>query len=1701
MVSRKKLLATIVFAAMGVAGWWLTSRDEAPPAPPTAVTSVPAAPASPPPATTSPAQNASAAAAPLVPQVFRYQRYDVDTGRNDPEVCLVFSAALKPAADSYATFLNFSGGPVTPLRVDDKKLCFGGLRYGESYSMTLRAGLPDKAGEALVEDTVIPLSLGDRAPQVILGKGFWLPRDGNGSLPITSVNVERVRMSIYRVGERALTRMESLFLDDGAISRYRVEEDLDLAASKVWQQDLPLRTPRNQGTATNLPLPDVVLKGAPGAYWVQVLPIDLNGEPVGEEDYSLPGQWVISSDLAMTTYRGGESGLVVMMRGLASAKPKAGVELTLLAANNEILGTSTSDQDGKASFAAGLMRGHGGMEPVMLLARQGEDFNLLDLRRSSFDLSDRGVQGREAAGPIDAFLYTERGIYRPGETVYLTALLRDARANLLPGQGTWYIKLFRPNGEEYRSWPVKQTDNGAVTLAVALPKSANLGVWDAQIYGDPKGEAVGKVSFEVDTFVPQRLEVTVTPPSEPVAVGAEVQVPVFARFLYGAVGSGLGGEASLDVAVDPRPFPQHRGYRWGVEGEQVEAVSLPLTLEDTDADGKTVATGLLNDIPKATRPLRGVVQVEIAEPGGRATAKQADVPLASAPLFIGIRPLFEGVSVREGTEAGFSVLTVDGQGKPLGQQKLTYHLIEVKTDWQWYKSGSSWSYKQIRREREVAQGHLVSGADDGLTTVRQTLPWGRYRLEVQQDDGEMRATRDFTSGWYGEDSSDTPDQLAVSSDKTGYGAGEQARLHIASDSAGEATIVIANEAVQETHIVSVPAGGVDVPITMQESWAAGAYALVSFYRPLGREVNHAPVRAVGVVWLGVDRAQRSLTVDISAPALVSPRQTITIPVAVKGLSDGQNSAYVTLAAVDQGILQLTDFKTPDPLTHYFRQRRLGVDMTDDYGRIIRPQAADGSDQGGDAGHGQGLETVPVRSVALFSGLVALKPDGTADIPLEIPDFQGELRLMAVAYDRGKVGSSEQRMTVRDPVVADVILPRFIGSGDQGAATVLLHNVAGQAGDYQVTVQAEGPISGGQPTSTVSLAAGQRMTYTVPLRGAAQNPQPGASPLGIGTVRLSVQGPGGFAISRDWPIQVRAPQAVLSQQERGTLAPGERKVIHGVAGVPLQAGTISASLSTSRWLGLDVPALLKSLDRYPYGCLEQTVSRAMPLLAFNELAGQVLEQQDIGIPQRIDQAIERVLSMQVAADYYEDPLNFATWGGNGDDVQRWMTIYAADFLLQAAERGYDVPANVQDVLLKGLIAQSHASDRSSEDARAYAMAILARFGRLNRQEAVYVHDERQPASIRALLFMGLTFEALKDQARANNSFDLALNHFRQIPQLQIQISQLRQELGAWQGKKDGKAHEALKEKYSTAVNTLRGYLSYDSNGGSNGENSVPPSRVTILYTMIGALAQSNRLTAIPDLLDIGQQETGTLAYLSTEEKAAMLYAASQLARSSGRVDVQVDGTAIGKGDPASRRLDEAALQAGVTVENRGDGPIFYSLSVDGIPSEPLPAQDMDLHVEKAFFTPTGEPLDPTTLHRNQRAVVVINGSTTSQEDGSYGMQDLLPAGLEVEGIVDAGTAGFGWLNLTSSLISQQASDDRVVAVTVLPRSASELTETLEGYEELPADEQLRQQWSFRVAYVVRAVTPGSFTLPAVSAEHMTVLKVQARSAMGQVVIAE
>jgi alpha-2-macroglobulin len=1497
---------------------------------------------------------------------FRLLDYTVDSDSASPRACFQFSEDLPAKRTDFSPFVAVDGQDRPALTAQDRQLCVEGLKHGERYHITLRAGIPSTVKETLSKTAEFNIYVRDRKPIVhFTGKSYVLPRVGQRGIPVVSVNTTAVGIEIYRIGDRNLVETVAGRDFQRSLDRYDLERLTNERGAQVWKGELKVEQTLNSDVTTAFPVSEAIPSLASGVY---VMVAEVAGNPSDRYD-DLATQWFIVSDLGMTAFSGND-GIHVFVNSLETTQPKSGMQVRLLSRGNEVLANRRTSDTGHVLFEAGLARGEGALAPAVLAVNDTKgDYAFLSLKTPAFDLSDRGVSGRVSPSGLDAFVYAERGVYRSGETVEVTALLRDGQGNASLGAPLTLV-VERPDGVEYRRTVVPDQGVGGHALSVPLVASAPSGTWRVRAFTDPKRPAVGEASFMVEDYVPDRLEFTLASAAKAVSKTAPAEITIDGRYLYGAPAANLEieGEVIVRPAAERPGFP---GVRFGLSDEDVETSRQPLeNLPVTDATGKARFTLNLDKQPVTTRPLEAQITVRLTEPGGRAVERKLVLPVAPAAAMIGVKPLFNGRSIGEGQNATFDVVVADPAGAMVARKGLRYELLKVETRYQYYRRDNVWAFEPVKTTKRVADGQFDIAADKpGRISI--PVQWGRYRLEVSSGDRNGPVTAvGFDAGWYADATADTPDLLQVALDKPEYAGGETMTVAVTARSAGKLTLNVIGDRLISTQTQDVAAGVAQVRVPVGADWGSGAYLVATLRRPLDAQANRMPGRSIGVQWFAINRKARTLAVNLNLPPMARPNTTLRVPVKIDGVTPG-DEARIVVAAVDVGILNLTNYKPPAPDDYYLGQRRLSADLRDLYGQLIDGmQGTRGQIKTGGDAPGVELQGSPPtqKPLALYSGIVAVNPAGYAEVTFDLPDFAGAARVMAVAWSKDKVGRAVGDVTVRDSVVLTATLPRFLLNGDRTSMHLDLDNVEGPAGDYQVDVKSEGmDVTGNAAPQTLKLAAKERRAVTVPLS---------ASGAGTAKVTVRVSGPNNFALERSYALNVRPSTQILARRTVKPLAKGESITLSSDLLADLVPGTGRLSLSVGLSSALDAAALLTALDRYPFGCSEQITSRALPLLYVNDLASAANLALDGAADQRIRDAIDRLLARQGSNG------SFGLWTAGGDDA--WLDSYVSDFLTRAREKSFAVADTAFKLAidrLRNYVNNAQDPDKDGGRNLAYALYVLARNGAAPVGDLRYYADTKLDAFATpiAKAQIAAALALLGDRARAERVYAAALASLSAQPP-------------ANEGRSD----------YGSALRDAAALVTLASEGGAPG--------ATISNAVLRVEAARSQTS-----------------YVSTQEEAWMVLAARALAKDAQSLALDANGEKTQGAFNRTFRPGDVAQPFKVT--NEGQETVQAILTVSGAPTSPEPAAERGFKIERRYFTLQGKPADASKAKQNDRFVVVLRMTEPQPQFGRIIVADYLPAGFEIDNprLVSSGDTGrLAWIEDAQEPVNAEFRDDRFSA---------------------------------------------------------------------------
>ncbi len=1495
---------------------------------------------------------------------FRIIDYQVNNNAMQPRICINFSETLIEVGVDYASFVRSTRANL-PVNVEGSQLCIDGVRHGERYTLTMRSGLPAASGETLNKSVDLSVYVRDRDPTVrFLGRAFVLPKSENAAIPVVSVNADLIELRISRVGERNLLPMLRDGYVGGTINQYSQDWINNQMGEQVWSGFGEVRQELNADVTTALPLADAINSFEPGIY-VMTARVPDTAEPW--EDAAT--QWFIVTGLGIETLMGSD-GLHVFVRGLSDAEALQNVTVRLIAVNNQVLGEIATDEQGYAHFTTGFTRGDGGNAPAMVQVETGMgDFAFINLEEAALDLSDRGVQGRASPPPIDIFMTTERGAYRPGETVFATILARDTRAVALLGLPLTVV-ITRPDGVEHARQVLPDAGAGGRSFQLLLPNAAMRGSWSMRVHANPDDPALNSLRFLVEDFVPERIDFVISAEDRNFALDEQLLLSIEADYLYGAPAAGLAIEGEIEITRDFGGFSDYPGYRFGLQNEPFIQGYANISSEAlTDADGLVGVNLTLPEMGPTTQPLQLTATLRMADGSGRPVERSISRGILPKGPSIGIKPLFDG-ELEQSALARFEIIAVDQNLLRTEMPEATWTLSRIERSYQWYRVNGNWNWEPISSRERIADG-VVTLTADGVAQIEAAVDWGRYELKISNNGMPYTASSyGFNAGWWAADaSSDTPDILDIGLDKASYALDETAQLRLSPRYAGKALIRVMSDRLIHMQAIDLELGDTVVELPVTEAWGAGAYVTVTLIRPMDVTAGRNPARAIGLNYATVDPGDRALKASFDMPSEIAPRGPMEVILKVENAS---GATYATIAAVDVGILNLTGFESPDPQMHYFGQRKLGMEMRDLYGRLIDGmQGTPGVLRSGGDGSMARSNAPPSTQelVAYFSGPITVGPDGLARASFDMPEFNGTVRLMAVVWSKNGVGQAEQDILVRDPIVVSAALPRFLAPNDQSRILVEISHTKGPSGPVSIQLETSGQIfiPLGQSIIETTLDTGQKRSFSIPITAGA---------AGNASITLAMQLPDGTVLTKTELLSIRANNPLLVTRLRVPLdANGGEFVLDNAIFANLVPGTGTATLTMGPLAQFNAPHLLQQLDQYPYGCTEQVTSRAMPLLYMGDVAQAMGLAQNDDLDIRISEAISAVLANQSARG------SFGLWRPDRGDL--WLDSYVSDFLSRARSKGFDVPNSAFNSALDNLRNQvNYASDfENAGQGLAYALMVLAREGKASIGDLRYYADTKADdfATALSLAQLGTALAYYGDQSRADTLFASAYDKIK---------NQVENDL-------------AFRSDFGSGYRDMAAILTLATEAGSNSVNREALAR---------RIAGTDR------------------TYTSTQENMWVLLAANALAQDTAVSDITLGGVPMN--GPLVTRISNADLAGAPMIYRNNSAAILDAvLTVSGVPATNEPAQSNGYRIERWTYSLDGDPVDFNAVQQNDRLVAILRITPETKRKGRLMVADPLPAGFEIDNpnlLRSGDIASLDWLNLDNVAGHTEFRDDRFLA---------------------------------------------------------------------------
>lgn len=1426
---------------------------------------------------------------------------------------------------------------------------FTHIEADTQYEVQIHKGLPSAAGGKLTENKTVNVRTRKAKAFISFGsKGYILPSELAKGLPVSTMNVQKADIDFFRVKEKYLVDFISLFNNSVRMGYYR-SEHVRRYADLVYSARFDLDAPRNVLSKAVLPISGIRPLTEPGLY-LAVL------HQAGTYLYDYPATYFTISDIGlhMRVY---SRSTMVQAQHLGSAKVYEDVALTFYDKKGEILDQGRTDQNGRATF--GQLK----KSARLLVARRGDHTSILPLKGPALDLSAFEL-GEQPFRDLELFVYGPRDLYRPGETMIIDALLRDYDGRPIDHTPPIEVTFKQPDGQKAKSFTWHGEALNAYHYAYDLPSGAQTGTWTVAF--KLAGKMIQLYKFKVEDFMPERMKLTLDDGHTDItriSSGDAISLTVQGDYLYGAPAAGNRVGCNVSMAPQRSLLEALPGFEFGDIDEKFR---MAFNTDDVELDEKGRGVIAVAQQYKGVKsPLKVRLHTSLYESGGRPVSRDKVYHVWPARQLVGVRPLWEGEQPDGDSLVEFEVVKTDANAALLGAKALRVTLIREYPDYYWeYSEASGWERIVNYQHYPVADFKIDIEAGQ-KKVINFPVEWGPYRLEIVDPDTGLKTSHRFSAGWswWGRGAGqqgNRPDQVVLTLDKKAYRPGDTAKVLIKAPESGTAVVMVEGDGPLWRKVVKVTAEGTEVAIPVGADWDRhDLHVTAMVIRPGDRRKKIAPKRALGIIHLPLDREERRMSVSIDAPDKILPNTTLHVGLRVAG--GGRDDVYVSLAAVDVGVLSITRFQTPDPGSYFFNRRRYGVDCYDLYQKIIESQEGSLAAKrfGGDGialTRGGEKPVTDVQIVSLYHGRVKVDDGGAATVALDLPDFNGRLRLMAVAYSARRYGSAEKEVTVAAPVVTQIAMPRFLAMGDEAYLALDIQNLSGRDQSLAIDLKTSAPIelhSAGSHKIDLKDKAKTTLRFAVRAGDAVGA---GEIDLSVDGIRLE-EGAAALQMKRKWRLGTRPAYPAVTRQWRKSLAPGQTLEISAETLKNLLPATVAAELTLTDQPPINVAEHIKALYAYPYGCLEQTISGIYPqVLINNEMLAQlkIKTQRPELRRKKVQEGIDRLMTLQKPNG------GFGLWSVSSPE-ECWLTAYVCDFLISARDRGFEVPESELKKAIDRLnmylrrpnvITTRYTADRQHTRlaVQAYSGFVLARLNRasLGTLRTLYDNHAARSRTALPLVHLGLALELQGDHKRAGKSFDKALSVTRDV-------------------------HHYYGEYGSPVRDAAMSYYLLTSHAPGNNQAN------TWLIKLDEALRDRR--------------------WLSTQERNALVLAGMQLLKGSGQTwQAKVSVNQAVENITASKLhryvYDYASLNRGLRVEAAGERPVYVNVLLNGYSKTAPAAQSNVVDIDRTYYDLKGRQMTLDALKTGDLVLVRLNVQSDKRVSEAL-VVELLPAGLELE----------------------------------------------------------------------------------------------------------
>lgn len=1426
----------------------------------------------------------------------------------------------------------------------------GEFKMGETYTVTLKQGLSAIDGSQLRRDfsSAVSFLKEDIPPQIdFAGDGFYITRSGLLNLGLSTINVDEVTLEIDKIYANNINYL--LNQNDLAGDRRYYWYNIRQLGTRITEYDLPIQKLMNEEVITPINIEEYLRSENRGIFNITARH--------KEKRWISASKWVIATDIGLVAKKAG-SDLWIWVNNLVSLAPVANAEIKLISQNNQLIDAGTSNAEGMCFFE-GVLNDTEEFRPYLVTVKQGDDFTFLELTRRQIATSDFEVDGAPyLQHGYEAFVYNERGVYRPGETAHLAAIVRSENA-AVPKPFPVILRVLGPDErilEEQRS---TLNEQGAVEFSVTVPEYVKTGKYTALLMvGDT--EEIGRTTFNVEEFIPDRMKVKLTTERDEYESGSTIKIGVEGMTLFGPPASGRRVQAEIEIETFDFSPTQWKSYTFKNPEIVFKRLKKNLGDEVLDDNGTYSYRYTIPGDLKAPSSLRGIISATVLEPGGRGVSAYKGVMIHPYSNYVGLKKAREGYAEpHKPTEINF--IAVDSEGNSAAGRDIEVAFYRVYWQSILKKVDRRGTYRYVSEKVEdlVQKLNVTSSKEPGTFTVTPK-EYGRYRVVATDvKSGASSSIYFYASGWgYSPWAMDNPDRTELDLDKKSYLPGETATVQIRAPFSGKLLLTVERDKVLDYQVHNLTENTAAIKIPIKAAYKPNAYVSAHIIRSTESLERDTPVRAFGAVPLMMDNRDNRLSLEINSPDKIRPQEKLSLELKVNNKTT--NRPFVTIAAVDEGICQLTAFDTPDPHAYFFGKKRLSVETHDVYGTVLPEIEAKKSSPSGDVEARRKRLITPVsvtrvKPVAFWSGLLKTDRQGRAKVEFDIPQFNGTIRIMAVAIAGDNFGNLEHKVLVREPIVLTPTFPRFVASGDKFIVPVNIFNGTGKSGSFEATLKVDGPAK-------LVQSEAKRIEIATEREGQVFFDVQADESMGALVFQLNVRG-NGEQSTMQVDVPLRPPVPFITQSGQGSIK--EDAPVSFNFPADWLPGTADFSLSVSSFPAVKFTRSLQYLLHYPHGCIEQTASQLFPLLYFSDLA----------------RVVEPELFEQNSADYFieegiaklenmQQPSGAFSYWPEGGYINNWSSIYVAHFLVEARRKGYEISNRVYNKMIDAL--ESFTRDYRSEDRHGYETAVYA----------CYVLALADKADKSTMLYL------------KNNRLD-KLSAYSQY-----------QLAGSFGLSGDSQAARSLLPKRIELVD--------EKKSRETGHNFNSPVRAHAI--MLDVLAETDPFhPSIPSLVENLSAAAADIGrWYTTQENAFAFLALGKIMKKQEKGDftgqIYIDGDLLSNFSTESQTFsDKGWAGKQVRIEIEGQGTCFYSWRADGIPSTlRIDEYDNDLQVRRFYLNEQGIPITGKKFKQGDIVIAKITVKALTESLDNVAIVDMLPAGLEIENPRLQSRRGVQWI---------------------------------------------------------------------------------------------